>query len=37
MRGRFTLGVSAATLTAKFDLAPISAWSPRYNIVPLKR
>lgn len=34
MCGRFSLGASAATLAAQFDLVDLSAWSPRYNIAP---
>ena len=30
--GRFTLGVSATTLAAQFNLADLPAWAPRYNI-----
>lgn len=34
MCGRFTLDASATTLAAKFGLADVPAWSPRYNIAP---
>jgi putative SOS response-associated peptidase YedK len=34
MCGRFSLGASAATLTAQFDLFEAPAWIPRYNIAP---
>jgi len=34
MCGRFTLGATAATLAAQFDLANVPTWTPRYNIAP---
>jgi putative SOS response-associated peptidase YedK len=34
MCGRFTLGATAATLAAQFDLANVPIWTPRYNIAP---
>ncbi len=34
MCGRFSLGASAATLAAQFDLFEAPAWTPRYNIAP---
>lgn len=34
MCGRFSLGVSAATLAAQFDLGDRPDWSPRYNLAP---
>ena len=34
MCGRFTLGATAATLAAQFDLATVPTWTPRYNIAP---
>jgi len=34
MCGRFSLGASATTLAAQFDLADLPAWTPRYNIAP---
>jgi len=34
MCGRFTLGATAADLAAQFDLTPVPAWTPRYNIAP---
>jgi putative SOS response-associated peptidase YedK len=34
MCGRFTLGATAATLAAHFDLANVPIWTPRYNIAP---
>ncbi len=34
MCGRFTLGATAATLAAQFDLPSIPTWTPRYNIAP---
>jgi putative SOS response-associated peptidase YedK len=34
MCGRFSLGTSATTLAAQFDLADLPAWTPRYNIAP---
>ena len=34
MCGRFTLGATAATLAAQFDLANVPTWTPHYNIAP---
>ncbi len=34
MCGRFSLGASATTLAAQFDLFEVPAWTPRYNIAP---
>jgi len=34
MRGLFTLGATASTLAAQFDLASVPTWTPRYNIAP---
>jgi putative SOS response-associated peptidase YedK len=34
MCGRFSLGASATTLAAQFDLFETPAWAPRYNIAP---
>ncbi len=34
MCGRFSLGASATTLVAQFDLFEAPSWSPRYNIAP---
>ena len=34
MCGRFSLGASATTLAAQFDLADLPAWSPHYNFAP---
>jgi putative SOS response-associated peptidase YedK len=34
MCGRFTLGATAATLAAQFDLANVPTWTSRYNIAP---
>ncbi len=34
MCGRFSLGASATTLAAQFDLFGAPAWTPRYNIAP---
>ncbi len=34
MCGRFSLGASATTLVAQFDLFEAPAWTPRYNIAP---
>ena len=34
MCGRFSLGTSATTLAAQFDLAALPGWRPRYNIAP---
>ncbi len=34
MCGRFSLGASATILAQQFNLADLSAWSPRYNIAP---
>jgi putative SOS response-associated peptidase YedK len=34
MCGRFSLGTPASVLVQQFDLADLSAWTPRYNIAP---
>lgn len=34
MCGRFSLGLSAATLASHFNAQAILAWSPRYNLAP---
>ncbi len=34
MCGRFTLGLTAATLAAQFDLPSIPTWTPHYTIAP---
>ncbi len=36
MCGRFSLGTSATTLAAQFQLFETPAWTPRYNIAPTR-